>query len=95
MTSTIHIISLERRPEVVVREVIQGPPGVAGTTGSFEFTQGPASANWVVPHNLGVKPSVTVIDTAGDQLEGSVVYNSPNQLTISFSAIVSGTAFLN
>ncbi len=49
----------------------------------------------VVAHNLGKYPSVTVIDSAGDEVEGLVDHTSINQLTITFSAPFSGVAICN
>lgn len=83
-----------------------GPPGAAGATGpqgtagaggdlNFEHSQSPAASTWVVVHNLGKRPSVTVIDSAGDEVEGHLAYDSANQLTLTFSASFSGTAYLN
>jgi len=50
---------------------------------------------WVVNHNLNKNPSVTVHDTAGTRLFGSVVYDNPNTLTITFSAATSGDVECN
>jgi hypothetical protein len=54
-----------------------------------------ASASWVVVHNMGKKPSVSIVDTADDEVIGEVKYNSNNQLTITFSSPTSGKAYLN
>lgn len=48
-----------------------------------------------IAHNLGKRPSVTVIDTAGNELLGNIEYEDENNLTIIFSAPVRGTAYLN
>ena len=58
----------------------------------YLHTQGVPSDTLVVAHNLGVFPSVTVIDSAGTQVEGCVTYDSENQVTITFNAPFSGTA---
>ena len=62
---------------------------------NYVHTQGISSASWVVTHNLGKYPSVNVIDSANNNIVGSVVYNSINQVTISFAGDTSGTATLN
>lgn len=76
---------------------IQGEQGVPGTGGdvNYVFTQGVPSAVWVITHNLGKYCSVAVVDSANTTCEGSIQYNSPNQLTITFSAAFSGEAYLN
>lgn len=89
-------------PDITVIESTvgaQGPRGPAGTPGgvdlSFEHAQSAAASTWVVAHGLGKRPSVTVVDSAGDQVEGDVTYIDLNNLTIDFSAPFSGEAFLN
>lgn len=61
----------------------------------FTHEQSGASATWTVTHNLGKFPAVTVVDSGGSQVIGSIVHDSINQLTISFSAAFSGKAFCN
>ena len=75
---------------------IQGVQGVPGTADlHYTFNQVSASASWTITHNLGKYPSVSIVDTAGTCVEGSVVHASANQLTVSFTAGFSGTAYLN
>lgn len=62
---------------------------------NYVHDQQVASASWVIVHNMGKKPSVSIVDTADDEVIGRVVYNSNNQLTISFSSPTSGKAYLN
>lgn len=61
----------------------------------YKHIQSVASDTWVIAHNLGKYPSVTVVDSSGSECEGHTTYNGPNQLTISFSAPFSGIAYLN
>lgn len=53
-----------------------------------------SSAAWVVTHNLGRKPQVTVVDSGNTAVLGAVAYVDDNTLTISFSAPFSGRAYL-
>lgn len=62
---------------------------------NYVHDQQTASATWVITHNMGKYPSASIVDTANDEVVGEVRYNSTNQLTISFSAAVSGKAYLN
>lgn len=50
---------------------------------------------WIINHNLGKHPSVTVIDSGGSNCIGEVSYTSENSLQISFSASFQGVAYLN
>lgn len=59
------------------------------------FTQGTPATTWSIFHNLGKYPSVSVVDSANNEVVGDVQYNSANQVTITFSAAFSGKAYLN
>jgi len=62
---------------------------------SYEYTQGSASASWVIEHNLGFKPNVTVVDSAGNIVEGEIAYTNTNSLTVSFQSAFSGYAYIS
>jgi hypothetical protein len=62
---------------------------------SFEFEQLTALDTWVVVHNLGKMPSVTVVDSSGEMVIGDVTHNNLNQLTITFSSGFAGKAYCN
>ena len=62
---------------------------------SYDHTQGVSSNTWVINHNLGFKPNVTVVDSAGTMYEGEITYTNTNSLTVSFSAAFSGKAYLS
>jgi len=73
-------------------------PAVVNIGASFQyyvFNQNSPSATWSITHNLGRRPSVTVVDSAGTVVIGEVTYTSDNALTIQFSAGFSGQAYLN
>lgn len=65
------------------------------TDKNFVFTQGTAAASWVVAHNLGKRPSVSVVDTGDNEVTGEVLHTDNNNLTINFGAPFTGKAYLN
>ena len=50
---------------------------------------------WIVDHPLNRFPKVSVIDSAGTDVEGAIKYISNKRLIISFSGGFSGTAYLS
>lgn len=62
---------------------------------AYEHTQGSVSTSWVITHNLGFKPNVTVVDSGGTIYEGEITYTNLNSLTVSFSSAFSGKAYLS
>ena len=66
---------------------------VKDKTGAFENNT--ASKTWVILHNLGKKPSVTVIDDYGDVVWCDIEYTNDNTVTLRFSEETAGTVYLN
>lgn len=75
-------------------------------TGKYEFIPAPRDKYlrfrqiipgllWEINHNLGKRPSVSVVDSAGSSVEGEVSHTDIDNLTITFSAEFSGYADLN
>ena len=67
----------------------------AGGDKHFEYDQNTASPVWVITHNLNNYPSVTIVDSAGNEVEGDIQYTSNNVVTVTFSAGFAGKAYLN
>ena len=61
----------------------------------YEHRQNAVSKIWKINHNLNKKPSVTVVDSAGSEVIGEVIYIDDNNLELHFSAQFSGIAYLN
>ena len=76
--------------------------GSAETFGA-KMTETPASTHkqaqaakvWTVAHNLGKRPAVTVVDSAGTVVIGEVDYLDDNNVRLTFCAAFSGTAYFN
>lgn len=50
---------------------------------------------WVIEHDLGKYPSVTIVDSSGNYVIGEVKYISDSLLRVMFSAAFAGKAYLN
>lgn len=62
---------------------------------TFIFEQGIASDTWVINHNLNKKPSITVVDSADNVVEGAEKYIDENTIEIYFNGAFKGKAYLN
>lgn len=106
--STITMREVHR--DIKLSATVRGPQGPAGQdgvdgvdgqdgadgTGDLTFTQPfGVTSSVTVNHNLGKFPSVTVIDSAGDEVEGAVDHLNANSLTVTFAAPFSGVVYLN
>lgn len=67
----------------------------SGDDRHFTFTQSTASDLWMIQHDLGKYPSVSVADSGGNEVVGEVTYLTKNKLSIAFTAPFSGEAYLN
>ncbi len=88
---TSSVIAKEKGNTVVVTGVIGG----VSLDSNYVYTQSAPSATWVVNHNLNKYCSVTVVDSADNTVVGEVLYNSLNQVTLTFAGAFSGKAFFN
>ena len=87
------INNVEPKGNVVIIDNGDGTYEIA--TNTFEFEQGIASDTWVIEHNLNKYPTVVLVDSAGRQFYGEVVYNSKNQVTVLINGATKGKAYLN
>ena len=78
--------------ETIIVDLAENPLSKDKT---YLHTQSEASSEWVITHNLNKYPSVTIINSAGDEVIGDVTYNSVNQVTVTFAGAFKGTATLN
>lgn len=60
----------------------------------FIFMQNTPQSVWTVLHNLNRLPSITIIDSSGQEVLADVHYDNSNQITVQFSAPLGGTAYL-
>jgi|TARA_B110000977_G_scaffold180179_1_gene239500 hypothetical protein len=54
-----------------------------------------ASSTWIVTHNLGKFPSVTIVDSNNQIVVGDVAYTSSNVITLTFQSSFAGCVYLN
>ncbi|WP_043349029.1 hypothetical protein [Methylobacterium sp. B1] len=71
---------------------LKGDPGNAHTTA---IAQPSPSAVWTLTHGLNRYPSVTLVDTAGDQFLADISFPDANTITVRLAAPTAGTAYLN
>lgn len=97
--SDITAVIQQPAPIVAALSVGQGPAGPIGPAGTadkhYQHNQSTASATWSIAHMLGKVPSITIIDSAGDEVEGNIIVVDPDHITLSFSAPFSGVAYCN
>jgi hypothetical protein len=91
MTDDFNVIIAEENQNSVT---ISSSTAIVGQV-TYTHNQSSAASSWVIVHNLGRRPSVTIVDSGGNVQIGDVLYNSDNQITVNFSAAFGGYAYLN
>lgn len=80
------------RPKASGLTAVFGPPGRDGLAGpGFLYTQTSPSGEWVVNHNSGFRPDVTVFSPGGVEVSATVTHVSSNQVRIVFAAPQTGS----
>lgn len=62
---------------------------------NYVHYQDVAEKTWIITHNLGKYPSVTIVTSAGEQVIADVNYISLNVVSVSFMGAFAGRAYLN
>lgn len=70
---------------------IPGPPGAPGGA-VYVHAQAAAAVEWIINHNLGYYPAITLSDTAGNVVAAQLLNVSVNQARAYFNQPAAGTA---
>lgn len=77
----------------------QGPPGQSTTQVvgnlSFVWSQNEPSDTWLIFHNLGFFPAVSIVDSGNNVVEGTIQYIDDNTVQVTFALPFGGTAYLS
>lgn len=70
------------------------PNPSTATPAAFIFTQNTPILTWVISHNLGYRPSVSILSPGGMKMWGGELHLSNNVLELSFDLPTAGEARL-
>lgn len=76
----------------IVHAGARGPAGPPSAALDFEHVQDTPSAEWIINHNLGAEPIVTVLTVGGVEMEANVIHVSENQVRVYFASAQAGRA---
>lgn len=74
---------------------IDGAAVVTVSGGAYEHTQNTPSNEWIIDHNLGFFPSVTVEDSSGQGVRTDIRHDSRNRTRIISNSGFSGKAYFS
>lgn len=83
--------------EFVERDPIEATFQINMVSGDLNYVhyQDEPSTHWVINHNLGKFPSVTVVTSAGDLVQTDYTYIDQNTIEIYFTSAFGGRAYIN
>lgn len=68
----------------------QGVPGSAGAP--VRYVQNSPLILWVVNHNLGFQPKVTILTLGGVEIDAAISHTTDNQFRVEFASAQAGYA---
>ena len=69
--------------------------GIVDITSDTYIHDNTSNNQWIINHNLGKYPSVTVISNSGEEIFGELTFTDTNTIQLNFSEAVEGNAYLN
>jgi len=75
-----------------------GPAGPAGGGGggvtAYVHTQSTPATTWTINHNLGFRPTVELLDSGSQEIDGEISHPTVNQTVVTLSPATAGLARL-
>ena len=68
--------------------------GGGGGIAAYVHTQASPATTWTINHNLGFRPSVELLDTGSQEIDGAIAHPSVNQTVITLNPATAGLARL-
>lgn len=76
----------------VVTVTTAGPQGPSGS--AYVHTQSSSSSTWTINHNLGFRPSVELLDSGSQEIDGDIAHPTTNQTVVTLNPATAGLARL-
>lgn len=86
------IVVIENENEEEIVTISEDTPS---SDKNYVHTQSTASDTWNITHNLYKYPSVTVVDSANNEVIGDITYIDLNNIQIKFNGAFAGKAYIN
>ena len=93
VTNTVTVVEGNTSVVTVTTPGPQGPAGVAGGT-YYLHTQASAATTWTINHNLGFRPTVELLDSGSQEIDGAISHPTVNQTVVTLNPATAGLARL-
>ena len=88
-------VNVTQGDSTVVTIATAGPQGPGGGAGAaYVHTQASPSTTWTINHNLGFRPSVELLDSGSQEIDGDIAHPTTNQTVVTLNPATAGLARL-
>jgi len=78
----------------VVTVATAGPQGPGGGGAAYVHTQSTPATTWTINHNLGFRPTVELLDSGSQEIDGAISHPTVNQTIVTLNPATAGLARL-
>ena len=96
VTAVTNTVTVTEGDTTVVTVTTAGPqgPGCGGGAAAYVHTQASPATTWTINHNLGFRPSVELLDSGSQEIDGDIAHPTTNQTVVTLNPATAGLARL-
>ena len=96
VTDVTNTVTVTEGDTTVVTVTTAGPqgPGGGGGAAAYVHTQSTPATTWTINHNLGFRPSVELLDSGSQEIDGAIAHPTVNQTVVTLNPATAGLARL-
>jgi hypothetical protein len=87
-------VNVSQGDTTVVTVTTAGPQGPGGSGTAYVHTQASPATTWTINHNLGFRPSVELLDSGSQEIDGAIAHPTVNQTVVTLNPATAGLARL-
>lgn len=80
--------------DATIQDIANFGGGGGSGTSAYVHQQSAPAGTWTINHNLGFRPSVELLDSGGQEIDGEVSHPTVNQTVVALSPATAGLARL-
>ena len=95
VTDVTNTVTVTEGDTTVVTVTTAGPQGPGGGAGAaYVHTQASPATTCTINHNLGFRPSVELLDSGSQEIDGDIAHPTTNQTVVTLNPATAGLARL-
>lgn len=95
VTAVTNTVTVTEGDTTIVAITTAGPQGPSGGGATaYVHTQSSPATTWTINHNLGFRPSVELLDSGSQEIDGEIAHPTINQTVITLNPATAGLARL-